>query len=236
MTFQKLIILFFVISVISISVGADNKKKDPMDVSVQIDHIIVGISGLKKGMDQFEKLSGVRPSFGGEHPGYGTHNALVSLGENIYLEIISTKPGIKNIFFKDSPELTPLGWAASTDNITRLKEKLLAKGFKTTDPVKSSRFQQNGSKLEWKTVFISEPEIKGAPFFIEWSKRSVHPAETAAKGCKLKSLELYTSDAEKLKELLKELDLNIKVTNSSSTAVKITMKCPKGDILLSSAD
>ena len=45
-----------------------------------LDHFVIGIDDLDKGIKSFADMSGVMPEFGGEHPTLGTHNALVSLG------------------------------------------------------------------------------------------------------------------------------------------------------------
>src|SRR4051812_10884651 len=58
----------------------------------RIDHVILGIDDLQKGIAELERATGVRAVFGGAHPGRGTQNALISLGENHYLEILAPNP------------------------------------------------------------------------------------------------------------------------------------------------
>ncbi|HVF64489.1 MAG TPA: VOC family protein [Casimicrobiaceae bacterium] len=58
----------------------------------QIDHLIFGASTLAQGIEYFAELTGVAPQPGGKHAGMATHNALVKLGERVYLEIIAIDP------------------------------------------------------------------------------------------------------------------------------------------------
>ena len=54
-----------------------------------MDHLVLGVPDLEKGIDLVERKAGVRATFGDRHPGRGTHIALLSLGGWQYLEIFA---------------------------------------------------------------------------------------------------------------------------------------------------
>jgi len=58
----------------------------------EIDHIVIGARTLEEGARYVEDLLGVKPTEGGAHPGVGTHNMLVGMGPDCYIEIIAPDP------------------------------------------------------------------------------------------------------------------------------------------------
>jgi hypothetical protein len=54
-----------------------------------IDHLVYAAPNLDSAIDDLEERFGVRATLGGQHPAFGTKNALMSLGTDVYLEIIA---------------------------------------------------------------------------------------------------------------------------------------------------
>ena len=58
----------------------------------QIDHLVLGVEDLSSATQTLESDFGVPFDVGGEHPVMGTHNQLLRLQADIYLEVMATNP------------------------------------------------------------------------------------------------------------------------------------------------
>lgn len=58
----------------------------------KLDHIVLGCNTLQEGTDYVEKKLGLSLSEIGYHHHMGTHNRVIKIGENIYLEVIAIDP------------------------------------------------------------------------------------------------------------------------------------------------
>ena len=156
-----------------------------------IDHLVYTAPDLRTGMDAIERLLGVRPVPGGQHPHWGTHNALLSLGDRMYLEVLAPDPSLpappQGRWLADQcregPHLST--WAVGTTDIHSLAEGAQRAGL-ALGPVQSgSRSRANGSVLSWQLTDPYALPFDGlCPFLIDWGD-TPHPADNLPEAGKL---------------------------------------------------
>jgi hypothetical protein len=201
----------------------------------RIDHVILGINDLQKGIEELERVTGVRAVFGGAHPGRGTQNALISLGGEHYLEILAPNPEDRES--KDPiaevaalTVLTPVGWAARSDDLPALQQSLRSQGIQTGEIRPGARNRPDGSRLAWKTLGFALPSNPLLPFFIEWDHGGAHPSATSPGGCRLTGFSLEDPAPETLRRPLRAAGLQVEVREGKEHRLRITLACPKGEV------
>jgi catechol 2,3-dioxygenase-like lactoylglutathione lyase family enzyme len=211
--------------------------KDP--VPTNLDHILLGCRDLQRGTDFVEQTLGVRAAFGGVHPGRGTQNALLSLGERRYLEIIALDPAQPDSkyplagYLKDIAEPHLVGWAAHPGDLKEFAKKLREAGVGFTGPTPGSRKRPDGRLLQWQTLNLRD-DTGLLPFFIEWSTDSPHPSSDAPQGCRLVHFELTSADPEELRKTVAVLSLDVAVVKGSKAQLHATLTGPRGQLELTS--
>jgi hypothetical protein len=207
-----------------------------IEVPTLLDHMLLGSPDLQAGIEFVEKHTGVRAAFGGVHPGRGTQNALLSLGERRYLEIIApdpAQPGVKNPIASGLHSLTEprlIGWAAHPGSLSVFAETLRAAGIQFEGPTPGSRKRPDGRLLEWQTLNLADTASGLLPFFIEWSQDSVHPSVDAPKGCALLNFAAEAPEPERLSATLQTLTLDLPVKNGEKARLHAVISGPKGNL------
>lgn len=210
------------------------------EVPTLLDHILLGSNDLKHGIDFVEQHTGVRATFGGVHPGRGTQNALLSLGERRYLEIIAPDPAQPDAKNPLAPELRNfnkprlVGWAAHPGNLSACADKLRQAGIAFDGPTPGSRKRPDGRLLQWQTLHLADDAGGLLPFFIEWAPDTVHPSAEAPKGCAVTHFSAETRDPAKLAATLKPLNLDLPVQKGDKSCLRATIHGPKGTLEVSS--
>jgi glyoxalase-like protein len=197
------------------------------EVPSLLDHILLGCSDLDRGIAFVEKRTGVRAAFGGVHPGRGTQNALLSLGTRRYLEIIAPDPkqaGVQQ-FSVITKLMEPrlIGWAAHQDNLEVFAALLRDEGIEFEGPRPGSRQRPDGKVLHWKALTLKDDRGGLLPFFIEWSKDSVHPSADAPKGCTLQRFEATTPETEGVLVAARRVHLDLSVAKADNPQLRATI-------------
>jgi hypothetical protein len=210
------------------------------EVPALLDHILLGVPDLESGIAFVENHTGVRAVFGGVHPGRGTQNALLSLGDRRYLEIIApdpAQPDAKNLIAAEIRSLKAphlVGWAARPGDLSSFAEKLRAAKIAFQGPTPGSRKRPDGRLLQWQTLNLADDSDGLLPFFIEWAQDSPHPSSDAPKGCSLVKFSAETPDPPKLHATLNLLNLDLRLQKGEKSRLIATITGPKGTLELSS--
>jgi Glyoxalase-like domain len=198
------------------------------------DHTILGTDDLDRGIAFVAERTGVRPMFGGLHPGRGTRNALLSLGPRQYLEILAPDPQQKGETWfpglREMREPRLLGWAIHTDDITALAKKVSAAGFAIQGPTDGSRARPDGKILRWKSFRLANDRDGLLPFFIEWSRDSVHPSVDAPAGCRLERFFSISPNHDDLAAVYNRLGADISVERGEKEQLRARMSGPKATV------
>lgn len=223
-------------SCILISVGHPSANKETPILS-KIDHLVYATPDLASGIEQVEKLLGVKAVPGGQHPGAGTRNALIRLGELTYLEIIGpdpdqqTPPLSRRFGIDDLKSSRLVTWAAKSTDLDALVENSKQHGVDLGQVQAGSRRRPDGVRLAWKTVSPTLNADGILPFFIDWGT-TPHPASSLPKGCTLISLRAEHPNADSVRAELSALGLNLRVDARPASALIATIHTPHGDVEL----
>lgn len=216
-------------------------EMESMPATTAVDHLLLGVADLDRGIEWVEKATGVKAVVGGVHPGMGTRNALLSLGGRRYLEIIAPDPAQTAFNFQiDIRKLAEprlITWAAAASDIEGLGKKAREAGYPIFGPRDGSRAKPDGKTLKWKTLGVQSAfgrdGVEPIPFFIQWAADSPHPSQDSPAGCELQSLVMEHPEAAKVRETLKNLGIDAEVRQAEGARIRASLKTPKGAVELS---
>ncbi len=207
------------------------------DVPALLDHIILGCNDLDTGIEFVHEGTGVVPTVGGVHPGRGTRNALLSLGERRYLEIIAPDPAQSEIVhypqLRSMTEPRLIGWAVHPADIAAVAKQLRENQVAFAGPNDGSRKRPDGRVLNWKTINLTDDRHGLLPFFIEWSADSDHPSKDASAKCTLEYFEILSAEPDELASTLKRIGIDFPIQRSDKARLHALISGPKGDLPLS---
>jgi hypothetical protein len=167
-------------------------------LTTSIDHLVVVADTLEQGRAYIEKTLGVSMLNGGEHPKMGTHNCLLNLGNEVYLEVIAINPAATALPYSR--------WFGMDEPHQR--QRVVQKPFLATFVAKTNDIatacslapevglirSMERARFQWQiTVRDDGALVEGGtmPILIEWPG-NVHPTHGMPNsGCRLLRLDVF---------------------------------------------
>ncbi len=203
-----------------------------------LDHIVYAAPDLAAGTAAVEALVGMAAAPGGPHPGVGTRNTLMSLGDDVYLEIIAPDPEQS-----DPPNGRPFGidkmnggrlitfavHASDGETIHDVTAAMSACGEDPGPVSAMSRVKPDGEEIHWSLTTSAGPGL--VPFVINWGD-TTHPATVTPTGCTLVSLAGTHPDPDHINALYSAIGIEVAVTAGDAASLEATLDTPNGRVTL----
>jgi len=217
-------------------------------MNIKLDHIVVGAATLEQGVAYVQEQFGVVIPKGGEHPLMATHNHVMQLGNETFLEVIAINPsgdhpaqprwyGLDDPAVRNSLEFRPrlLTWVVNTNALKELQGQI---DFDLGVITPLSR-----GELNWLFAVPDDGRLLGGgmlPHAMQWQTNEHPSSNMADMNCRLRVLNIYHPYPEWLSSKLTSLNASELVTVhalTDDTAAYITaeIEAPNGLVVLSSA-
>jgi Glyoxalase-like domain len=205
--------------------------------NLELDHVLLAVADLEVAAREIEARYGLTSVEGGRHPGWGTANRIVPLGET-YLELITVideaeaaQSRFGSWVAAAQPALArPLGWAVRTNALDDVARRL---GLAVST---NSRATRSGQLLRWRVAGIEQAVAEPwVPIIIEWGAGTPLPGETPtahpAGRVRITKLQL-TGDEDRVAAWLGTHHLPIEVRPGTPGLVSITLTGPADEIVI----
>ncbi|WP_136636147.1 VOC family protein [Pseudooceanicola onchidii] len=169
-----------------------------------LDHIVVAAPSLAEGVAHVRDLTGLDMPKGGEHPHMGTHNHLLRLGSDTFLEVIAVNPDAPapdrpRWFGLDAPVPQPrlAHWVVRCDDMAKARALL-------PDTLGPALSLTRGS-LNWLLTVPDDGQLPmdGAlPSLLEWQADPLPPTQMAGADADLTAFTITHPQADMIHETL----------------------------------
>jgi hypothetical protein len=196
---------------------------------VELDHVVIAVPDLEAAAAEFEARYGLVSVEGGRHPGWGTANRIVPLGDS-YLELIAVvdadEASLTNVGSWVAQAATrgsgPLGWVVRTNRLDEIAGRLGLEAHA------GSRHRPDGTEARWRTVGLDEAAAEPfLPFFIEWAEGTTLPGHAQTAAGAIASLAL-SGDPERLATWLGDHSLPVTMEPGPPGVRKVVLEAVGG--------
>jgi hypothetical protein len=204
---------------------------------LKLDHLVYAVPDLESAIDEFRRRLGSAPAFGGHHEGLGTHNAILPLAGETYVELMAANPvlpapgrprpfGLETL---QNPRLVT--WAVRSRNIEADAQAARERGYDPGIVFEMSRKEPDGETLSWKLSLRAEPFGDGlVPFVIDWG-RTRHPAAAPAAGavrCVLSDFSAQHPDPQPARDAIDALGAELNIDQAPTSRLCARLAGPTG--------
>jgi hypothetical protein len=206
---------------------------------LKLDHLVYAVPDLESAVDAFSRQLGNAPAFGGRHEGVGTHNAILPLAGERYVELIAADPtrpapNQPRPFGLDTLQNSRLvTWAVRSRNIEADTTRARARGYDPGIVFEMSRKQPDGETLSWQLSLRAEPLGDGLlPFVIDWGSAQ-HPGlvhATDSGSCALSVFSAEHPDPQPIRDALDALGVELRVVSGKTPRLAARLDGPAGAI------
>ncbi len=203
----------------------------------EIDHIVVAARTLEEGAAYILAHLGVAPAPGGKHDGIGTHNLVLGLGPDCYLEVIAADPDqpepphprpfdlddpATKLMLEAGPHL--VGWVARTPALEAVAARL---GPSQAGEVKAWK----RGTLSWKMAMPPQRQDMRnlIPSLIQWDDGKGAAPRLADSGLRLVSLEAEHPEHDAVRNALAQRGLEESMKVRRSPHPRLVARLRKAD-------
>jgi hypothetical protein len=206
------------------------------------DHLVVAAATLEEGETYLESRLGVRPQRGGKHLAMGTHNSLLKLGPQRYIEVIAidpeaTPPAHPRWFALDTAALQAaiserprlVHWVARTGDIEAARRAM------AVDP--GAVLEMTRGPFEWRITVPADGSLPAGgvlPTLIQWNAAR-HPTDSLPDNAlRLVALAGAHPQPGVIRSALAALALadTLQVTYAAQPRVGAMLRTPRGPVTL----
>jgi hypothetical protein len=151
-----------------------------------VDHVIVLVDDLRTVMQRYTAL-GFHVEIGGQHPGWGTENALITLADGDYLELLAAHDRMlaaghrlwkrQNGTLREPGEYG--GFMLGSNDLDADVSRLSPHGLAIDEPSPGSRVRPDGEEIRWRLAFSKREDL---PAIIQDETPRARRVPTAASG------------------------------------------------------
>ncbi len=241
--------ILLLLSILTASACASAQQSNPDSAAAQrsnhyLDHVVLGIDDLDKGIEALQRITGVTAKFDGRDARLGTQSAVIGLGERAFLEIMAPDPKAEparvdpqsKSMFLDRLEgfesLTPFSWAIGTSNFERSKALARRAGSYVSDIEPATRKRGWGRRTDWTWAHVTRPHSNVMPIFVQWDQDTKPPQERAPEGCRLDQLRLHARVFKSVHTLLAAMQIGVEVDRTDQESIDLVLACAAGEVII----